>query len=161
TGHCVDSVCCGSASCGSCQKCNVGTSTGTCAAVGAGAPDPKMLCADNGASSCGTNGKCDGNGGWQKYADATMCSAAVWQGGGTSLLTLDGGCSGGSCSAGTKDCAPYGCNVNACRTMCAGDGDCAAGNYCTSMPLGTCTAKGALGEQCTADNQCGSTHCTD
>jgi hypothetical protein len=158
TGHCVDKVCCGSASCGLCQACNLGG--GTCKFLAAGTDDPKDVCVDNQPSSCGTNGKCDGAGGCQKYADATQCSSAVCQAS-SSVLNLAGACSSNSCVVTTHDCAPYGCNGGACRTMCTSDAQCADSGFCTNLPLGTCVSKGALGDACGADNECGSNHCVD
>jgi hypothetical protein len=158
TGYCVDGVCCGSAACGSCQACNVGGSAGTCAPLAAGAADPKGVCTDNGAPSCGTNGRCDGAGGCQKYTDGTSCAAATCPAG-SATLKLAGTCSGGSCQVSTQSCAPYFCDgAGACQTSCNVDVDCAAGFYCTS---GACVAKTVQGGACTADNQCGTGHCVD
>ncbi|HVU51172.1 MAG TPA: hypothetical protein VHL80_10825 [Polyangia bacterium] len=160
SGNCVDGVCCGSPSCGSCQACDVAPHAGTCWPLGAGAPDPKGVCADNLAASCGTNGKCDGAGGCQKYADGTKCSSQVCTSGALSL-TLDGACAGGTCSAATQSCNGYKCTGGtACPTTCAGDGDCdPSGYYCSG---GACTAKAAQGGACTADKQClGTNKCVD
>jgi hypothetical protein len=164
TGHCVDLVCCGSASCGSCQACNVGASAGTCAPVAAGTVDPKGVCLDNLAASCGTNGKCDGAGGCQKYADGTTCAAATCPAG-TATLKQTGTCSGGTCSVPTTACAPYFCNGGtgagaACHATCSADGDCATGYYCTGVG-GTCALKIVAGAACTTDHQCGTGHCVD
>jgi hypothetical protein len=160
TGHCVDGVCCGSVACGSCQACNVAGSAGTCAPLAAGAGDPKGVCADNLAASCGTNGKCDGAGGCQKYADGTACSMASCPAGATAL-TLAGTCTSGSCAAGTQSCNGFKCNgAAACQTTCNLDGDCAAADYCTAAG-GSCVAKIAQGTACAADNQCGTNHCVD
>jgi hypothetical protein len=112
TGNCVDGVCCGSATCGSCQACNVAGNAGTCSPLAAGAADPKGVCMDNGAAACGANGKCDGAGGCQKYPNGTTCSQATCAD--TSTLTLAGTCSNGSCSAGTQSCSPFLCNAGAC-----------------------------------------------
>jgi hypothetical protein len=161
TTHCVDSVCCGSASCGSCQACNVAGSAGTCSPVAAGSADPKAVCGDNGAGACGTNGKCDGAGGCQKYIDGTTCSTAVCPND-SSTLTVTGTCGSGSCGAGTQSCGAFKCDgVSACRTTCAGDGDCSAGNYCGAMPVGTCTPKLGDGSNCGGRNQCANDHCVD
>jgi hypothetical protein len=159
--HCVDNVCCGSAACGSCQACNVANNLGTCAPVAAGTLDPKGVCADAGAPACSTNGRCDGTGACQKYPDTTTCAPPSCPTG-MSVLTLAGACSGGTCATTTQSCAPYACNgTTACRATCAGDGDCAAGNFCAVLPIGTCTAKLALGATCGGNNQCTSGHCTD
>ncbi|HEV3031161.1 MAG TPA: hypothetical protein VG319_05935 [Polyangia bacterium] len=160
TGHCVDGVCCGSAACGSCNACNVAGSAGMCAPVGAGTVDPKGTCVDNLAPSCGTNGKCDGIGGCQKYPDGTTCATPTCPTGAATLKQM-GMCSAGTCVVPTQSCAPYFCNgLAACQTTCNVDGDCAAGFYCTGTG-GTCVAKGNPGNACTADNQCGTSHCVD
>src|SRR5262249_37091107 len=104
SGHCTDGVCCGSASCLPCMACNLGgPNPGTCKAVAGGTPAPSTFCTDQGVASCGTNGKCDGGGGCQKYANGTICSPATCPMGATSA-TLTGTCSGGSCQAGTQSC---------------------------------------------------------
>src|SRR5260370_13170283 len=75
SGSCTDGVCCESGSCGACKACNLTGSKGRCAAVPALAPDPHGACADAGATSCGTDGKCDGNGACHRYVAGTMCAA--------------------------------------------------------------------------------------
>ena len=42
--------------------------------------DPLSQCTDNGATSCGTDGMCDGAGGCRLYAAGTMCAAATCTG---------------------------------------------------------------------------------
>jgi hypothetical protein len=143
---CVDGVCCGTSSCASCQACNVAGSAGTCSPMLAGVVDPDGTCTDQGASTCGTNGKCNGAGGCQKYPDATTCSSAACQSDGVTL-TLAGACSGGSCLAGMKACAPFVCSAGACTNTCNVDGDCASGTYC-SGPGGQCTANIKTGDAC-------------
>src|SRR5262249_13963415 len=58
-GHCVDGHCCNSACTGACVSCN--NSTGTCTPTAQGQVDPRNVCMDQGAASCGQNGKCDGS----------------------------------------------------------------------------------------------------
>jgi hypothetical protein len=160
TGNCVDGYCCGTASCPSCQACNVQGMAGTCSPMGAGAVDANGSCVDQGASSCGTNGKCDGSGGCQKYPNGTTCSQATCQSSAT--LKLAGQCSAGTCVASTQMCAPYLCNSNACANACNTDMDCASGTYC-SGPGGTCVAKKMNGQACSpsAPNQCAFGNCVD
>jgi alpha-tubulin suppressor-like RCC1 family protein len=74
-GNCFDGVCCASASCGSCQACNVPGNEGTCTPVPAGSADPRGICVDDGATTCGTTGICDGAGGCETYASGTACYA--------------------------------------------------------------------------------------
>jgi hypothetical protein len=159
-GNCVDSVCCASATCPSCKACNIPGSLGTCSAMLAGSDDPNGSCVDQGPTTCGTNGKCDGAGGCQKYANGTTCSQASCQS--TSTLKLAGQCTGGACVASTQACAPFLCTSNACASACNNDGDCASGTYC-SGPGGTCVAKKMNGEACSASapNQCAFGHCVD
>src|SRR5262249_11059931 len=88
-----------------CVSCN--NSTGTCTPTAQGQVDPRNVCMDQGAASCGQNGKCDGSPGvCQVYPTQTVCSptlfcdpalAAIDQ------LTCDGA---GNCSVFTQvqDC---------------------------------------------------------
>jgi len=48
---------------------------GKCAPLPAGAADPRHVCVDKGASSCSTNGKCDGASGCDVYPPGTTCAA--------------------------------------------------------------------------------------
>jgi hypothetical protein len=159
--HCVDGVCCNNVgSCGACHACNLPGSLGTCAAVTAGT-DPKNDCADQGAATCGNDGVCGSGGTCEKYADGTTCAAASCPAL-SSTLTKAGACGGGSCGQTTQSCGAYMCNgTTACRTTCAGDGDCSSGNYCALLPVGSCTTKLDLGAACGAGDQCKSTNCTD
>ncbi len=162
TGFCTDGVCCGSAACGTCQACNVSGHAGTCSPLGAGAADPTHTCVDNLAASCGTDGKCDGAGGCQKYADNTPCAPASCPAM-TSTLIQAGTCQSGSCSQPPKSCGAFACNgATDCRATCAGDGDCAPGNYCINLPVGSCTPKLDLGKACGPMDECKSgNYCTD
>jgi hypothetical protein len=159
-GNCVDKICCATASCTNCKACNVTGSLGTCAPMNAGSIDPNGTCTAQDPTTCGTDGKCDGAGGCQKYADGTTCSQTTCQS--TTTLKLEGKCSGGACNAGTMACAPYMCTNDACAKTCNTDGECASGTYC-SGPGGTCTAKKDNGEVCdpAKPNQCAFGHCVD
>jgi hypothetical protein len=160
SGFCVDGVCCDTACNGTCQACTAtlksGGADGTCGPIAAGA-DPQGECADQGATSCGTNGACNGAGACQKYAAGTACGAASCSG---TVLTNANFCNGtGSCSNnGTTNCAPYACVGAACNTFCTLDTDCAPGAYCNGAQ---CKAKLANGAACTGNNACGSGFCVD
>lgn len=159
SGFCTDGYCCNNSCTGLCQSCkgsDTGGSNGTCAPVTAGT-DPSAECAAQMASTCGTNGFCDGAAACQKYAAGTACTAQSCTG---STQTNQDQCNGtGMCiDGGTTDCAPYVCGSTACRTSCTGDSDCASGNYCNGM---ACVSKKANGQMCTGANQCTSGFCID
>jgi hypothetical protein len=159
TNNCVDGVCCGTASCGHCQACNL-SGDGTCTNLTPGTtPTPAAFCATQDSSTCGTNGKCDGGGGCQKYADDTICSSAACPT--TSTLTPAGKCSGGQCVVGPQlPCSPFLCTANACANTCSTDNDCANGTYCSGT---VCVAKKMNGDACTPAlaTQCAFGHCVD
>ena len=73
SGHCVDKVCCNSGCSGACTACNLPGRLGTCLPVDMGKPDPRAICTDQGAPSCGHTGTCDGVGGCANYARDTKC----------------------------------------------------------------------------------------
>jgi hypothetical protein len=154
SGLCQQGVCCGSSCTGTCRSCALAGSLGTCAAVPAGA-DPLAQCTDNGAPSCGTDGMCDGAGGCRLYAAGTMCAASTCTG---VTFTPVRQCNGtGSCLAGTPNtCDPYVCGTNgACRTSCAGNGDCNAPNTC----IGSSCGKKPIMATCAAASECNSGFC--
>jgi hypothetical protein len=159
-GNCVDNFCCGSSSCPSCKACNVPGSEGTCSPMSAGSVDPNGTCVDQGPTSCGHNGKCDGGGGCQSYPDGTTCSQTTCKD--TATLNLAGSCSGGTCQITQHDCTPFTCAASSCTSSCNVDADCAAGTYCTG-PGGVCMAKKMDGDLCNpaAPNQCAFGNCVD
>jgi hypothetical protein len=159
SGNCVDDVCCDKPACGNCEACNL-NGVGTCSDLGAGADDPDGTCVDQGPTTCGTNGKCNGSGGCQKYADGTTCSQATCQDAAT--LKQAGKCAAGTCTPTTKLCAPFVCSMGACTNSCNADGDCADGTYCSGLG-GTCLTKKANGDLCNplAPNQCAFGNCVD
>ena len=74
SGFCSDGVCCRADCSGVCQSCAIEGSVGTCANIPVGA-DPRNDCPDEGATSCGRNGYCDGTGACAVYAAGTICRA--------------------------------------------------------------------------------------
>lgn len=74
SGHCVDGVCCESECSAACSSCATAGAPGLCRAAPAGVPDPRGICADMGAATCGTNGLCDVSGHCAKYPAGTMCA---------------------------------------------------------------------------------------
>lgn len=133
SGFCVDGVCCNSACEGACKVCSKdlgATQDGQCSNVDVG-DDPKNLCSDEGASTCGHSGVCDGAGACALYGDTTVCETRCESGKITKKT-----CSGaGTCDAtGTSaSCNGYACeSATACKTSCAAATDCASGYTCSA-----------------------------
>ena len=99
--------------------------------------DPHAICVDQGPTSCGQDGTCDGQGACSLYpagmlcAASSTCSGTLWSGPGT--------CSGtGTCQRQTIPCTPYACDpqTNACHTACVTADDCAPGKPCMNGSCG-------------------------
>lgn len=169
TGYCVDSVCCNTACnslCSGCSAAKKGSGiSGTCGFVAAGT-DPDNECADQGASSCGTNGFCSGNGTCALYPAGTPCwfSPICWD---STTLVKDFICNDrGVCWVSSfVSCLPYRCSANACSTTCSSDADClvfvpnggfpfyCSNNQCVPRPL-------PPGSRCSSGNQCMTGFCS-
>lgn len=135
SGQCTDGVCCESASCGSCRACNIAGNLGACRAVAAGVMDPRGSCAVQAASTCGTNGKCDGSGGCQRYPAGTVCDSKRCHSSGEGVVKDDYCDDQGVCqNSGTDFCDDYRCNAATitCFTSCTDSTQCAAGRTCRS-----------------------------
>ena len=160
SGFCQQGVCCASACAGTCQSCALGgTSLGTCTNVPIGqAPNPATQCATTTASTCGTNGFCDGTGKCQLYSNTTTCAAATCS---VSTLTPARTCDGaGNCKTVTSSlCDPYGCATTACKTTCAANTDCATPATCNTT-TGSC-GKLSQGAACTTAASCASGFCVN
>jgi hypothetical protein len=132
---CADGVCCSTACGGACMLCNVPGREGFCSPVPAAIPDPKGLCRDMGAGSCGTNGSCDGAGSCQNYAAGTPCPPPCGAAPGEYLTgtTCDGA---GKCAGGTSKVCPkhFACNSadGTCFTACSSDQMCVT--TCNTVP---------------------------
>src|SRR5262249_15686610 len=139
-----------------CLSCSQAGSMGTCLAVDQGLVDPHKACTDEGAASCGKNGKCDGFGGCQLYAAETICMPAACAG---DRLQTAGTCNGqGACRApGVQNCWPYRCSNNECATSCKKDDDCQPGHACVN---GSCGLK-PQGQTCMDGTECVSGFCVD
>jgi hypothetical protein len=161
SGFCADGVCCNVACRGGCVSCALPGRTGTCWPVEAGIPDPRGVCRDQGASSCGTTGACDGFGACARYEAATLCAVATCVG---ATLTPPKLCDGlGAClpSSPSTSCAPHLCRSDAAQ--CAvdncpgGDSICVAGAYCSGNEQ--CAPRKAGGSPCASDHECTSFKC--
>ncbi|HVR61141.1 MAG TPA: hypothetical protein VMU50_04540 [Polyangia bacterium] len=153
SGFCVDGVCCDAACAGPCRSCRLVGKEGTCSPVPAGILDPRGICVDQGAATCGSNGRCDGLGACESYRPGTACSAARCVG---DQLTTDGFCSDrGACVAAVESCAPFGCrtDVPRCHSSCpGGDTICVQGAYCSGDEV--CQPQKPGGAPCGSDHEC-------
>jgi hypothetical protein len=135
SGHCVDGVCCDTACTGTCQTCAATNSLGTCAFADPGT-NPRSDCSASPASSCGTDGFCDGAGACRKYAAGSVCQAASCS---SATIHATSTCDGaGTCNAGaTTSCGAYQCSGLTCGTSCTTDAACAgfcAAGACFASP---------------------------
>lgn len=128
---CVDGVCCENSCAGACRSCNIGT-PGKCTMVVANAPDPHGVCINQGASTCGNDGLCNGIGECRKYPAGTECvppSCSM-----NRYVVAASRCDGnGLCvDGGMTDCTPFGCNssTQACYDQCADNAQCCCGYRC-------------------------------
>ena len=156
---CVDGVCC-DASCGStCQACSAvkkGAGVdGVCGAIKVDT-DPDNECTDQGASSCGTNGVCNGAAACKVYASGTSCGGAC-NGSDLQPQVCDGA---GTCAASgmPTSCAPYNCAGGMCKSTCASSADCASGFSCSGNACVGLLGNGAV---CASSAECGSGFCVD
>lgn len=157
--NCVDGVCCGTACGGTCEACvmaKTGQPDGTCAAITNGT-DPDNECPNEGPSSCGYDGSCNGARACRRYVAGTSCMTANCSG---STFTPMRQCDGqGTCaSVNAQGCGSYTCTSTGCRTSCTQDADCTGGNIC----IGTsCGQKKAQGAGCGAAAECTTGACVD
>lgn len=163
SGFCVDGVCCATACSGTCQACSTATkqgggTDGICGSARAGT-DPHSTCADQGASSCGLDGSCDGAGACARYPSGTGCGAGSCSG---TTFTSAGSCDGtGTCTPGatTTNCSPYQCATSGCTSPCSSDADCVSAHYCDVA--GACVPLQPNASPCARDGECSSGACVD
>jgi hypothetical protein len=164
TGFCVDGVCCDTACTGTCEACTAsktGGSDGVCAAIPAG-KNPDGECKDQGATSCKSNGTCNGARACGLYPPGTACGAPACAAG---KLTAPAVCDGmGTCAPSPAAACPgnFACaDAVACKTACTGDADCTAPMGCEVM-TGKCSVmKKELGITCAVAAECLSGFCAD
>lgn len=155
---CVDGVCCEEACTGACRTCAGPNAAGQCRFASAEQADPRGQCATQAPVSCGTTGRCDGEGGCSKHPAGTTCGEA--ESCMNSLYKGKGRCDGtGVCTpAATVDCSPFVCGVSACLSSCEDRNDCAPGLTCVN---GKCEGRRNLGASCTMGSECLSNFCAD
>ena len=149
SGFCVDGVCCDSGCDGRCVFCAQPNALGRCVNVpadaadpraGAGVTDPARICVDQGAASCGNNGRCDGQGGCASYANGTICQAESCDASANRYAI--GTCRNGACAVASRSCTPNRCNGNQMRA--------ALRRPTPSAPPPTCACGAAAGASRTA-----------
>ena len=154
SGNCVDGVCCESSCEGACRSCNSSGAPGLCLNVTADAQDPRRACPDLGAENCSTNGRCDGNGGCQKYPDdTTHCAPETCI---AEKYTPPSTCKAGVCQPSAfRVCDPYKCNGSVCFGACTSDAQCTTGNFCQNASCG----QKVNGTDCSQNDECKSGIC--
>ena len=154
---CTDGVCCNTACDGKCQTCNMQGFKGICKFYNAG-EDPENDCDDQGASTCGLNGLCDGSGNCAYFAINSVCEDASCDAL-RNEQTAERLCTGhDQCSQKViSSCSPYRCAAKACKTECVTTQDCMDGYVCLNPPV--CEA--GAGQPCTTGQNCGSHECWD
>jgi hypothetical protein len=145
SGVCAEGICCNVACDGICESCSQPGSQGTCVAISGLPAESRGSCEEGPAGNvCGAR-RCDGV---EREICAGFvgpeqpCAAAVCKIG-EPVLLLAASCAGnGLCQTQEEaPCRPYGCAEGACRTSCAGDGDCAPNARCE-------------GQQCVTSARC-------
>lgn len=163
SGFCVDEVCCNEKcedGCMACSQLEKGYGKdGICGAVAYG-KDSKGDCKDQGASTCGQNGTCNGKGGCATYPNGTVCGGAQCiegQGGGAWSFKEADVCQNDACKVASWKSCSNDCNQGSCRS-CTIDADCSSDEFCNEE---SCKTKLLLGEACTLDAACSTGHCVD
>jgi hypothetical protein len=144
SGFCADGYCCDKACSGQCEACDGSGTEGTCKPVSG---DPA-----NGRKPCDGSGPCAGSctGTFGDSCDYPHNDEVCNTGGTcTDGMETASRCNGsGLCVETPRDCAPFACDAEACRTSCTKDGDCTPGVHCDEN--GQCTPGIAL--TCSGDD---------
>jgi hypothetical protein len=159
---CAQGFCCNSACGGACQSCAVAGALGTCSPVAVG---PSAQCTKMLASTCQTDGFCDGKGACRLWPAGTECAAqtcADVAATSSSTETFAKSCDGaGACKAptpATTACGSSRCKGTACVVTCGSTADCWTPNVCNGN--NSCGPK-PLGQLCFANAECASNACTE
>jgi hypothetical protein len=150
TGTCVDSVCCGVASCPACKSCALG-GNGTCGNLPVG-PDSVA------PNTCTVSLTCDGAGACKKV-NGQICAATAECATGT---CVDGVCCGVASCPACKSCA-LGVTPGTCGDIPSGQTDTVTPNTCmgTSQCDGAGSCKVINGQTCVTTADCAVGTCVD
>jgi MYXO-CTERM domain-containing protein len=126
--------------------CQPRKAAGTCSSWDCYPPGPSTVCRECTSGNCIDGFCCNTTCG----GSCDACNLSGHEG--TCTLVSAGG-------AGSPSCGAYVCTgaSAACPSTCASDAGCASGFYCAGT---TCTPRKALGQPCTAANQCSSSICS-
>jgi hypothetical protein len=161
SGYCIDGYCCDTLCdprdpANKCRACNVPGSEGHCIFAEDGT-DPRGMCDQSDATTCGQDGLCDGLGNCRLWGTGTLCGPGGCVAGG---ITAPPACDGaGNCVPrnATASCAPYACDGVACDTTCTPPSTgCATGVACSFNQCGNASALGAV---CGSASDCASGFC--
>jgi hypothetical protein len=145
--------------CGTCTSCVLTSAAAVCMPVAAGMPPVvASQCVDQGAMTCGSDGKCDGAGACQVYPSGTSCATGLCPTG--AVLTAPRACNGaGTCAAAVASTCPGGflCNAaaNVCKVSCTvatSAADCVAPNVCTGNVCGSIRVQYQAGNAAASTN---------
>jgi hypothetical protein len=162
---CPNGVCNPTGLCVGCNDSSNCSAAGTCKTVACvntvcsysnvpAGQDTKGDCSSN--PPCGHTGECNGNGACAFVAGGTVCAGASCSSNVAQLADLCNG-SGTCVDGGTDNCAPYTCGSTACKTTCAGNGDCQAPLICAAGGL----CREPKGSDCSSGSECATGNCVD
>jgi hypothetical protein len=152
SGFCVDGVCCDTACAEACHSCGLGA----CAFAPSG-KDPRGLCADEGAPTCGHDGTCDDSGACAFYGRSTVCLPSICTSAGAASFRCTG--PGHTCvQTEVEDCGDFACAGGACERSCHSGADCAPSAFCASTQ---CRHKLTAGAICAGGEACATGLCVD
>jgi len=105
------------------MACDLQNTRGTCTAIAAGS-DPDSECKSEPESTCGKDGRCDGNGACRLHPQGTRCEETCVEPNTISTKECDG--SGQCLAAGDQSCGSYRCSTttDACYTSCSSNSQC-------------------------------------
>jgi hypothetical protein len=120
--------------------------------------DPDNECTAQAASTCGTDGSCNGTGACRLFPTGTVCTASSCAG---STFQPADTCNGsGTCTDnGSSSCTPYVCGTSSCKTSCATSSDCVTGYVCQFSQC--VVGSKPNGSPCSTAAECASTFCVN